>query len=95
MRVNYDRKNWELLIAQLNSDHTKIHVNNRAQIIDDALNLARAGYLDYDLALGVTQYMSAETEYICWRAALSGFAYIDIMLERTSAYGEFKVNFKL
>ena len=35
--------------------------------------------------------MSQETEYICWKAALSGFAYIDIMLERTSAYGEFKV----
>ncbi len=90
-RVNYDRKNWELLIAQLNSDHRKIHVINRAQIIDDAFNLARAGRLDYELALGVTGYMDKETEYIAWNSALSGFSYIDNMLKRTPAYGEFKV----
>ena len=42
-RVNYDDNNWKLLIKQLKADHTKIHVNNRAQLIDDALNLARAG----------------------------------------------------
>lgn len=42
-RVNYDVMNWKLLIAQLKTDHAALHVNNRAQLIDDALNLARAG----------------------------------------------------
>lgn len=42
-RVNYDDDNWKLLILQLNTNHEAIHVINRAQIIDDALNLARAG----------------------------------------------------
>lgn len=88
-RVNYDRKNWEMIIDQLNRDHTKIHVVNRAQIIDDALNLARAGLLDYELALRVTGYLNKETKYIAWMSALSGFGYIDLMLERSAAYGEF------
>ena len=30
-RVNYDRRNWEMIIEQLKRDHTKIHVINRAQ----------------------------------------------------------------
>ncbi|KAG0728778.1 Endoplasmic reticulum aminopeptidase 1 [Chionoecetes opilio] len=51
-RVNYDTNNWNLLLKQLANDHTKIHVNNRAQLIDDSLNLARAGQLSYSLPLG-------------------------------------------
>ena len=46
-RVNYDEKNWKLLAKQLDEDHESIHVLNRAQIIDDSLNIARAGVLDY------------------------------------------------
>lgn len=42
-RVNYDEMNWKLLIRQLKDDHSLIHQKNRAQLIDDALNLARAG----------------------------------------------------
>ena len=91
-RVNYDEKNWKLIIKQLNEDHTKIHVINRAQIIDDALNLARVGLLNYELALGVTSYLNSETEYIPWAAALTGLRYIEEMLKRTSGYGDFKVS---
>lgn len=42
-RVNYDDNNWQTLMFQLLNGHQVIHVINRAQIIDDALNLARAG----------------------------------------------------
>ena len=28
-RVNYDKRNWQLIAEQLNRDHTKIHVINR------------------------------------------------------------------
>ena len=89
-RVNYDEENWRLIIKQLNADHTKIHVINRAQIIDDALNLARNGLLRYELALQVTSYLHSETEYIPWAAALTGLRYIEEMLKRTPAYGDFK-----
>ena len=92
-RVNYDEENWKLIIKQLNEDHTQIHVINRAQIIDDAINLARVGLLKYELALGVTSYLNSETEYIPWAAALTGFRYLEEMLKRTAAYGDFKVSF--
>ena len=89
-RVNYDENNWKLIIKQLKEDHTTIHVVNRAQIIDDALNLARAGLLKYQLALDVTSYLHKENEYIPWEAALSGLQYLDVMLKQTTAYGDFK-----
>ena len=62
-------------------------------MIDDALNLARVGLLKYELALSITSYLHKETEYIPWSAALTGLRYLDDMLERTAAYGKFKVRF--
>lgn len=44
-RVNYDQQNWDLITDQLLKDHTAISPINRAQIINDAMNLARAGKL--------------------------------------------------
>ena len=42
-RVNYDKENWAALSKQLDDDHEAIDSTNRAQILDDSLNLARAG----------------------------------------------------
>jgi len=89
-RVNYDQRNWELLAQQLDRDHTSIHVINRAQIMDDSLNLAKSGLLEYRTALSLTSYLAREVEYIPWSAALSGLSHLNKMLKRTSAYGEFK-----
>ena len=89
-RVNYDKKNWELIRQQLMKDHTAIHVINRAQILNDALNLAKSDHLDYETALGLTEYLSNEVEYIPWSAALTGLSYINKMMKRTPAYGDFK-----
>jgi aminopeptidase N len=58
--------------------------------LDDALELAKVGKLDYQTALSLTGYLSKETEYIPWYSALSGLSHIKDMLKRTSAYGEFK-----
>ena len=105
-RVNYDVENWKLIAQQLKTDHTAIHVINRAQIIDDAINLAKSDLLDYETALSVTGYLSNEVEYIPWASALTGtislirhrftfshclgLSYINKMLKRTPAYGDFK-----
>lgn len=40
-RVNYNQENWDQLLQQLSNNHQAIPVINRAQIIDDAFNLAR------------------------------------------------------
>lgn len=42
-RVNYEIENWQALTDQLLTEHPLIHITNRAQMLDDALNLARAG----------------------------------------------------
>lgn len=89
-RVNYDENNWNLLIQQLQTDHEGIHVINRAQIIDDALNLARAGQLSYTTALSVDSYLAKEVEYIPWTAALDNMAYLESMFTRTGGYGNLK-----
>ncbi|XP_059490233.1 aminopeptidase N isoform X2 [Neocloeon triangulifer] len=90
-RVNYDEKNWALLTKALNSENfSGIHVINRAQLLDDALALARAGHLDYGTALDVTKYLERELDYIPWKAALNSLNYIDNMLVRTAAYANFK-----
>ncbi|XP_013408526.1 uncharacterized protein LOC106172388 isoform X2 [Lingula anatina] len=92
-RVNYDRKNWENILNQLNTNHRMIHVKNRAQIIDDAFNIANSGIdpaVDIDLAMQTTKYLSKETEYIPWEAALLNVGYLDIMMSKTQHYGNYQ-----
>lgn len=89
-RVNYDVRNWNLIARQLNDNHRMIHVINRAQILDDAINLAKSGLLGYDTVFNLISYLKHETEYIPWAAALGGLSYVNKMLKRTSAYGDFK-----
>ncbi|KAK2145083.1 hypothetical protein LSH36_704g02028 [Paralvinella palmiformis] len=90
-RVNYDNNNWVALISQLNNNHTVIPVKNRAQIIDDAINLGRSGYLDQLTGMRATQYLSKEMEYVPWKSALDGLLHIDNMLKYSNYYGVFKV----
>ena len=73
------------------TNHKAISVINRAQIMDDALNLAEAGLLDYEIALNLTQYLEKEEEYVPWEATLSSFSYVSSMMSRSSGYGLFKV----
>uniref|UniRef100_A0A182T1W9 Aminopeptidase N n=1 Tax=Anopheles maculatus TaxID=74869 RepID=A0A182T1W9_9DIPT len=91
-RVNYDERNWQLIVKHLQdkSKYKTIAASNRAQLIDDALNLARAGYVDYAVALNVTRYLVHETDYVPWKAAIAALNYIDSMLIRTRNYGAFK-----
>lgn len=89
-RVNYDTQNWELLFSQLMENHEAIHVINRAQLINDALNLARSENMEYSLALNMTKYLYQEKEFLPWQAAFSAFKHIDFMLAKTQAYGAWK-----
>jgi aminopeptidase N len=89
-RVNYDVTNWERLADQLTKDHGGIHRMNRAQLLDDAFNLARSGQLDYTRALALTDYLNQELDYIPWTAALNGFTYLESMLKRSASFGAFR-----
>ncbi|NXR54813.1 AMPN Aminopeptidase, partial [Hippolais icterina] len=86
-RVNYDQENWLRLLNQLESNHTVFPVINRAQIIDDAFNLARAKYVNVTLALDTTLFLSHETEYMPWQAALNNLQYFQQMFDRSEVFG--------
>ncbi|CAG4917342.1 unnamed protein product [Colias eurytheme] len=91
-RINYDQRNWEMLIKILNDPKRfeEIHPINRAQIIDDAMNLALSGRLDYRVALDITSYLSHERSYVPWKAGLVALGYIDTMLSKGAYYLEYQ-----
>uniref|UniRef100_A0AAQ5YKG5 Aminopeptidase n=1 Tax=Amphiprion ocellaris TaxID=80972 RepID=A0AAQ5YKG5_AMPOC len=85
-RVNYDLGNWERLFTQLSTDHQVIPVINRAQLVDDAFNLARAQLVSTTLALRTTSYLSLEMDFMPWQSALDNLNYYYLMLDRTEVY---------
>ncbi|KAE8736892.1 hypothetical protein FOCC_FOCC017652 [Frankliniella occidentalis] len=91
-RVNYDKTNWRLLGRALRDPAALrvIAATNRAQLLDDAMNLARGGVLDYETALDVTRYLRYEKEYLPWKAALNALGYIDSMMVDSGHYDKFK-----
>ncbi|XP_066052338.1 aminopeptidase N [Chamaea fasciata] len=86
-RVNYNQENWDQLLTQLGTNHTVFPVINRAQIIDDAFNLARAKYVNVTLALDTTRFLGQETEYMPWQAALNNLQYFQQMFDRSEVFG--------
>lgn len=84
-----------MLVEVLNnpSRFQEIHPINRAQIVDDAMNLALAGRLDYRTALDITSYLTHERSYVPWKAGLVALGYIDMMLSKGAYYLEYKVSF--
>ncbi|XP_069686792.1 aminopeptidase N-like isoform X2 [Periplaneta americana] len=92
--VNYDVRNWELIAEHLlhSSPETTFSVLTRTQLLNDALYLARAGKLDYDVALNVTRYLATREEhYVPWRAALQNFDFLNTVLRETTVYGKFQM----
>lgn len=88
-RVNYDIRNWRLLINQLTRNHEVISVSDRAGLIDDAFNLARAGYLPQNIPLEIIRYLSEEKDFLPWHAASQALYPLDKLLDRTENYNIF------
>uniref|UniRef100_A0A7N8XR51 Aminopeptidase n=1 Tax=Mastacembelus armatus TaxID=205130 RepID=A0A7N8XR51_9TELE len=88
-RVNYDLQNWKLLIQQLHTNPQIISVGNRAGLIDDAFNLARAGYLPQGIPLQLIGYLPEETSFLPWHAASRALYQLDKLLDRTDEYSLF------
>lgn len=82
-RVNYTESNWHAIHHALTATNwSGIHEVNRAHIVDDLLNLARAGDIHYNLTLSVLEYLESETNYIPWTSAFNGFNWLAIRLGR-------------
>jgi aminopeptidase N len=93
--VNYDAQNWKMLATHLlnSKPRNMLPPSTRAQLLDDALNLARAGILDYDLALNMTRYLTKKKEYnhVPWKTFFENAKFLDRMLRDTTEYGWFRV----
>lgn len=89
-RVNYDKRNWKLLVDQLFEDHEKIGLTNRAQILDDMFEFARNGLMDYNFAMEATKYLKNERDYLSWNTVLMALSYVNDMLQRTPVYGDWR-----
>lgn len=89
-RVNYDSENWQNLIRVLNSaNYQRIHVINRAQILDDVLNFAFGGHMDFNIALSVLLYLERETDYLPWATAAIYLERLDFLLLDSDVHGLF------
>lgn len=84
-RVNYDYNSWVLLTKDIDS----LPDVTRAQLLDDALNLARAEVLSYDIPLTILLKLRNQDK-LSWAAAATGIEYITYMLQREPAYEYFR-----
>uniref|UniRef100_A0A7G3AUC8 Aminopeptidase n=1 Tax=Lutzomyia longipalpis TaxID=7200 RepID=A0A7G3AUC8_LUTLO len=73
-RVNYPVENWLKIADELNNgSFSTIHLLNRAQLLDDSLDLASFGMLDLDIPLRISYYLRNETDYIPFASWSAGF----------------------
>ncbi|XP_033167366.1 aminopeptidase N isoform X1 [Drosophila mauritiana] len=87
-RVNYDLENWMAITEHLMDvdNFEDIAPANRAQLIDDVMNLARGSYLSYETAMNLTRYLGHELGHVPWKAAVSNFIFIDSMFVNSGDY---------
>lgn len=92
-RVNYDITNWERLSEFLyKDDFNLIHVINRAQLIDDAFNLAKWNYIPFEIPLNLSKYLTRETHYLPIATFLNNMNSIKSALTFTDIYKDFQVS---
>ncbi|CAH0554039.1 unnamed protein product [Brassicogethes aeneus] len=90
-RTNYDEKNWNLLVKELQTNsETKIPIANKVQLLSDAGDLAYIGDLKYNIFFDLVKYLHKEQDYLPWKTALGKIGKIDSFLEKKPIYGEFK-----
>lgn len=93
--MNYEEDDWRKLINLLRNptfNLRQIHEINRAAIIDDVMNLARADYIDYKTAISTTMYLKREIDYLPWRAFYNNLPYLNNRFRGRDIEGLYKVH---
>ncbi|XP_058460813.1 aminopeptidase N-like isoform X2 [Malaya genurostris] len=87
-RVNYERVHWVKLARILNDNFKSFHYGTLTVIVDDALNLARLGLLDYSIAFNVISFLRKNNDlYQPWKSALDNLKFLYNALEDHPNYG--------
>jgi len=82
-RVNYEEKNWDALVEQLQYYHKVFNATDRAGLIDDSFNLARANLLNHTKPLSISSYLTKEEDYVPMLSAMRKFSKILEILPST------------
>ncbi|KAJ6637110.1 Aminopeptidase Ey, partial [Pseudolycoriella hygida] len=86
-RVNYDYDSWVILSRSFD----EFPLVTRAQLVDDALNLARAEILSYDIPLTfLLKLYGNHNDVLSWAATESNLQYLTYMINREPAYEHFR-----
>merc|ERR1712227_266929 len=78
------------LTFQLHQNHSVFKPVDRAQLMDDAFSLARAGQLSPSVPLEMVTYLVNETSLVPWETALAHLSTWAELLEETNARNNLK-----
>ncbi|KAH8335665.1 hypothetical protein KR074_008769, partial [Drosophila pseudoananassae] len=68
-RSLYDLDNYDRIVEALNNNYHKIHVRNRAQLLNDAYVFVTTGRLNHSVLLRLLTYLRYEDQYAPWNNA--------------------------
>lgn len=91
-RVNYNDDHWDNLIEILKENHKTFSEQSRAQLIDDSVNLARAGLLSYEKVFSLLSYLKDEVSVVPWATLNNALTFLARTLKGSSAITVFEVN---
>lgn len=90
-RVNYDKRNWDLLIKTLNDgEFSNIPELSRVQLLSDSFDLAWSNVIEYDTPLRLINYLHREKEYLPLSIGLSALSKIENVIDRLPEYGAYQ-----
>lgn len=78
-RVNYDNRNWKLIIEGLKRNSSQFPLVSRAQLLDDSFSLARSGDLNIEIPLNLSTYLCKELSYIPFSSFSTNIQYSTYM----------------
>ncbi|XP_015585301.1 endoplasmic reticulum aminopeptidase 2 isoform X2 [Cephus cinctus] len=85
-RVAYPEEMWTSIISTLINNHTKFSPADRANLIDDAFTLCKAGILNATIPLELSVYLLNERDFVPWSTALEHFSSWASKLSESSGY---------
>lgn len=89
-RVNYPQNIWSRFSTDLQADNTILNTVDKAGLIDDSFNLARAGYIEYSIPLNLIKFLDKELNHLPWESAYNGIGYITDMLQTGASFSLFR-----
>ncbi|KAH7722061.1 peptidase family M1 containing protein [Aphelenchoides avenae] len=89
-RIRYSMHDYEELIALLRHNHSTLSATSKVRLIDDAFTLAMTEQIPYSVPLRMSEYLTAETDYMPFVIFSAYFDRMVRWLRGHSRIGDFK-----